>query len=411
MLERWAMHQIIVDKPYRFVPSRPSRIWGTLIRHWLPGHLRRTYGVVSGECMGVEHLRASLDAGHGILLAANHCRPCDPMVLGRYLAPAARTGFHTMASWHLFMQSRLQSFLLPRMGAFSVYREGLDRESLNHATQILTEAKRPLVVFPEGFITRSNDRLANLMDGVAFMARLGAKQAASINPHLKAVIHPVFIRYQFQGNVEAAVMPVLQNLEARISWRPQSHLSVRERVQKLGAALLSLKELEHLGHNRSGPIGERVASLMEHLLSTLEAKWINTTSRSNDPMERIKRLRTVLLPDLIDGVLTDKARNERWSHFADLYLVQQLHCYPDSYLAGSDSPERLLETVERFEEDLTDQARPHGPIHSIITVGEAIEVAPARPRGLPFDPVTGELRQRLEGLMAQSVAFSDTVHS
>ena len=35
-----------------------------------------------------------------------------------------------VASWHLFMQSRLQTFFLRRLGAFSIYREGMDRAAL-----------------------------------------------------------------------------------------------------------------------------------------------------------------------------------------------------------------------------------------------------------------------------------------
>jgi len=35
-----------------------------------------------------------------------------------------------MASWHLFKQSAAQTWLLRRAGAFSVYREGMDRDAL-----------------------------------------------------------------------------------------------------------------------------------------------------------------------------------------------------------------------------------------------------------------------------------------
>jgi hypothetical protein len=44
------------------------------------------------------------------MLAPNHCRPCDPMVLG-LLAEEARAHLYIMASWHLFMQNRFQAWL------------------------------------------------------------------------------------------------------------------------------------------------------------------------------------------------------------------------------------------------------------------------------------------------------------
>ncbi len=399
------MHPIIVDKAYRFIPSRHNRFWEFLTQLWLPGHLRKSYGLVSGECIGVEHLKASCEAGHGILLAPNHCRPCDPMVLARYLAPEVGRSFRAMASWHIFMQNRLQSFLLPRMGAFSVYREGLDRESIQHATQILAEGKNPLIVFPEGFITRSNDHLANLMDGVAFMARRGAKQALALDPTRKTVIHPIFIRYFFEGRLEAALSPVLADIETRLSWQPQTHLTLIERVEKLGQALLSLKEIEFYGAHREGPVAGRVDDLINHLIQPLERRWLKTPRLEKDTMERIKLLRTAMLPDLVEGSLSEAEKQERWRHFGQLYLAQQLHCYPDSYLANQQSPERLIETLERFDEDLTDSARFHAPMRAVICVGEAIEVHPERVRGEPADPLTQELRSRLEKMMQDSHRF------
>ncbi len=57
------------------------------------------------------------------------------------------------------------------MGAFSIYREGVDRQSIDLAVEILATGERPLVIFPEGAVFRTNDRLQPLLDGVAFLAR------------------------------------------------------------------------------------------------------------------------------------------------------------------------------------------------------------------------------------------------
>ena len=46
----------------------------------------------------------------------------------------------------------------------------------------LAEARRPLVVFPEGIVTRANDRLAALDEGAGFIARSAAKQRAKAGP-------------------------------------------------------------------------------------------------------------------------------------------------------------------------------------------------------------------------------------
>src|SRR6185369_9638249 len=178
------MHNIIIDKPYEFVPPRFSRVWPALLDHYLPRYLEKSYGLVKVECRGIEHLKASLAAGHGIIVAPNHSRPCDPMVMGA-LSRAAGCHFFIMASWHLFMQDRASRFLLNRAGAFSVYREGNDKSALGAAMDILVDAKRPLLIFPEGVISRTNECLNPLMEGTAFIARGAAKKRVKDKPSAK----------------------------------------------------------------------------------------------------------------------------------------------------------------------------------------------------------------------------------
>jgi hypothetical protein len=83
-------------------------------------------------------------------------------------------------------------------------------------------------------------------------------------------------------------------------------------------------------------------------------------------------------------------------------VAQQLHCYSGDYLVDAPTPERLLETVERYEEDLTELARPHPPIHAVISVGEAIEAASTRDRHAESDPIANELRRQLEQMLEES---------
>ena len=389
------MQNIVIDKPYTFIPPRLNRFWCWVARRLLPRTLRKDYGIAAVECLGAEKLRAALDAGHGVLLVGNHCRPCDPMVLDT-LAVAVHRTFSVIASWHVFMTSRIQRFLLPRIGGFSVYREGMDRESLKCAVRIIADGKSPLVIFAEGINTRCNDRLVNFMEGPAFMARAAAKQRKDG----KVVILPVFIRYFFEGDLPQTVLPVVREIEQRLSWQPQTQLSLRGRLGKIGTALLTLKEIEYLGAPQTGDLRGRLQGLVDRLLTPLEDQW--TAGRHDgDAMARVKRLRAAILPGIVAGQLTEAEREGRWRHLADLYLVQQLHCYPCDYL-DDPTPERLLETIERYEEDLTDVARPHFPIRAIICVGDPIEVGATRDRSGEGDPITAEIRRQMEAMLESS---------
>jgi 1-acyl-sn-glycerol-3-phosphate acyltransferase len=396
------VQNVVIAKPYRFVPPHRSRLWWHLFRPFLRGYLRRSAGIVEVHCRHVERLRASLAAGHGVMLTPNHCRPPDPFVLGALSHEVSRP-FYVIASWHLFMQNRLQTFLLPRLGVFSIYREGTDREALKTAMQVTAEGERPLVIFPEGVISRHNDRLNNLMEGTALIARGAAKQRAARHPAGKVVVHPVAIRYFFDGDVEAAVLPVLHEIERRLTWRTREGVPLLERIAKIGGALLALKEIEYMGAPQTGDLAERLQRLIDRLLVPLEDEWLKGR-REKEVVARVKLLRIALLPALIDGSLPEAEVQRRWRQLADIYLAQQLAFYPPGYLDANPTAERLLETVEKFEEDLTDRARIHAPIRAVVDVGEAIDVAPERTRGGDGDPLMSAIREQLETMLAASLA-------
>lgn len=391
------MQPVVFDEPYEFIPPYRGTFWARLFRLYLKRHLRREYGIAHSECRGLEKLRQSLDAGHGIVLAPNHCRPADPMAMG-LLSQALNFNLFSMASWHVFKASRMTAIVARRLGAFSVYREGMDRQALNCAIEILENATRPLVIFPEGVITRTNDRLGVLMEGTAFIARSAAKRREKQTPAGKVVIHPVALRYQFQGDLEATLAPVLADIESRLSWQPQQSLSLISRIRKVGTALLTLKEVEYLEEPQTGSLYKRLERLIDQILMPLEQEWLKGNS-TGDVIARVKALRSAILPDMVKSELPEEERQRRWRQLEQVYLAQSLSFYPRDYVLPSSPPERLLETVERFEEDLTDHVRVHGPMKLIMEVGDAIEVSPHRAKGEKTDPVMQELESSLKTML------------
>ena len=391
------MQDVVIDKPYRFSPPYHGTLWAQLLKLYLPRYLRRTFGITSVQCRDVELLTASLESGHGILLAPNHCRPSDPMVLGM-LARQAGACFFTMASWHVFMQSWLQTWLIRHGGAFSVYREGMDRAAVNAAIDILTHARRPLVVFPEGVLSRTNGRLNGLMDGVTLMARSAARKREKADTAGQVVVHPIAIRYLFDGDVDTALAHVLDEIETRLSWQIQSELPLIDRIYKLGQALLCLKEMEYFGQARTGPIDQRLGDLIDRLLTPLENKWLDGPG-DGSAIARVKKLRGAILPDMIEGDLGDAERDARWRQLADLYLAQQLSNYPPDYIRSKPTVERIVETVERFEEDLTDRVGIYGPTEVVIQVGQPIAVVAGHNRKAATDPVLSAIEAQLNTML------------
>src|SRR4029450_8220584 len=174
------MQKIIVEKPYSFIPPYRTTVWSSVIRalriHQF--YLWRSEGVTGYEVRNIERLRASIDARHSVLITPNHPRTADPLAVG-WLTVEGNTHVYSMASWHLFHQGWLKAWAIRAMGGFSVNREGVDRQAINMAADLLAEGQRPLIIFPEGATSRTADRLQALLAGVALIALGAPKKPAT----------------------------------------------------------------------------------------------------------------------------------------------------------------------------------------------------------------------------------------
>jgi len=377
------MQNIVILKPYRFVPPYRNRFWSRLlVRLLMRPYLRRFYGIKRFECIDGEKLRTSLDAGHGILIVSNHVRQCDPMACG-YLTRVVRHPMYCMASRHVFENAWIDRVLSRRCGAFSVYREGTDHASLQFAVQSLVEPDRPVVIFAEGSAGRMNDRVQPMLDGSALIARSAARRRAKQNPAGKVVIHPLAFKYFFRGNLRETVAPVLRSIERRLEWPNDDEGDLLARIRRVGSELLRRQEIKYLGKaqremSRGVCLHARIEPLIESMLSPLEKRYATGGGRST--YIRVQQVRTKLLPDLIAGNLTDAETTGRRTELETLYWAQEMACFPRDYLGDNPTTERILETVERLEENLTDRVTVHRPFDCVMKVGDSIEVPTQRER-------------------------------
>jgi hypothetical protein len=114
---------------------------------------------------------------------------------------------------------------------------------------------------------------------------------------------------------------------------------------------------------------------------------------------RVRNLRQKILPEMVAGRVDKAERARRWKQLADIYLAQQLSCYPPDYLAQNPSVDRVLEIIEKFEEDMFDKARRHGHLKVVLQIAPAIEVSPERVRGAPIDPLMVQIEQSLQSMI------------
>ncbi len=389
---------VVFDRPYQFVPPHRGNGWPSFIQSFriVDMYLRKKEGIVSHECRHSDRLRESLSRGDGILLAPNHCRYADPLVLG-WLARETRTHVYAMASWHLFNKGGFDGFAIRKMGGFSLYREGSDRQSLETAIEILCAAERPLILFPEGTTNRTNDVLKPLLEGVTFIARTAARRREK-HQGGQVVIHPVAIKYLCAGDIRPWADAQLDALEDRLSWGPTKHrsMSLVQRLWRLSEGLLALKEIEWTGTSKHGPLPERRDALIEELLTQCETRNDLACEPDATIRDRVCVIRSCAAISFFANPGDPAHRHKCEADVRAADLAQDLSSHPNCYLTpGEITDTRIVETIQRIQETIQGKANSDAPLHAVVEVDEAIQVPTAKaPRGVE-DPLLTVLRDRL----------------
>jgi hypothetical protein len=108
----------------------------------------------------------------------------------------------------------------------------------------------------------------------------------------------------------------------------------------------------------------------------------------------VKALRRHLIGIWTDQTVTSEARDSARQGLNDVQLALQLYSYPGDYVSANPTPERMAETIEKYEEDLEGVGKPKGRRTATVVFGKPIDLKPLagqRPR-----MVTTQITQQLE---------------
>ncbi len=365
------MRRLRNDLPYTFRPPslkgwfRPLALWFN--RSFL---LERKYRISEIQEQGFDRLDGKIVSGDSVLLAPNHADHADPHLMmeigGRHGYP-----FHFMAAREIFESGAGQAWALQSMGVFSVDRDGPDLAAIKTAIGLLSDGV-PLVIYPEGEIYHHHERLDPLHEGVASILM---KVAGRLAEGRSAWLVPVGMRFHHDPSVEGTFGARLDRLEDRIGWTPKPGMPVRERILRLGAGVMALKETEFLGEAGRGGLQERLTSLCERLLEDVEGRMGRDPKASNPP-ERVRALRYRLRRRLLDDKEPPGA-DERGQLLDDLdrvFTALQAHSYIGDYLLAEPTLDRHAETIMKLEEDLFGFPSYPVPRRASVVAGEPIDV-------------------------------------
>ena len=366
--------------PPKWWPTKLSPKLVRLARFWRQGDLREL-GINDIYVHHGERIRQSLESGAGVLILPNHSFHYDSHVM---IEAGLRHGWHThfMSAWQVFqLAGSVGRYMLQLHGAFSINREGTDTKAFRQAQKILMEDQHALVIFPEGDLYHSNDRVMPFREGAAGIALSAAKK--SDRP---IHVYPAVLKCFYTQDPTLELIEMMNKLEERIRWRPRPDLSLMERIYRFGEGLLASKEIEYIGHTQSGELPDRIKSLANFVLDQVRSTY-DLNKRGNDITDQIRSVRGSLIrlieqeqKRLNEGSQDIKAERKLQTlqrQLDDMFFVTQLSSYRGNYTVENPTIERIAETIDKFEEDIfaLQYPTPRGKRRAVVQFGEMIDLS------------------------------------
>jgi len=384
-----------LQKPPRWWSPKLSPFW---VRFWRPfrrARQRSEQRLEEIDVRGLERLEETVAKYRGVMITPNHPGSADAYVM-YHVADRLDRPFFFMAAWQLFGSSSwLVQQILRHHGVFSVDREGVDLRAFKQAVTILASGEYPLVVFPEGEVYHTNDRVTPFREGPATIALSAARRAKR-----PVAVVPAAIKYHYLEDPTPRLLEIMDELEQQIFWRPRRNVPLAQRIYCFAEGPLALKELEYLGKTCAGPLPTRVTALREHILERLENRYGTPSGRTTVP-ERIKAVRQRMIKRFENLEEGDPARRSIEDDLDDVFFAVQLFTYPGDYVAESPSIERVAETLDKFAEDVLAKSRASvcAARKVTVSVGELAVAEPERDKKEAAPALTRLIEERVQGLL------------
>jgi len=338
------------DEPYRDFPPCDSRLWRAVLHRYNRARfLPRNKRIASLTVHGDDTLRQSRRPGDRLVIVPNHPTHGDAAIM---LEAMQRVGLTTqmMAAYDVFLRSRADAFVMQRLGAFSVDREGSDARAMKTALDVLDKGLHALTIFPEGNVYLENDRVTPFNDGAAFIA-LRAAHKLKEQGH-RVLVVPVSIKATHISDVRPLVRDRLAELSKAVGIELAGGSTPVQAMRSIGVALLHRNlALRGLDAPETDALPQMIAHAAGAVLDKLEAKLGSSAKPGTSVMDRIRKARQLIHEVRTDPQrVADHAAAATWADEAMLAL--RLASYSGQYVASRPTLDRVEETSEKLAEDL-----------------------------------------------------------
>lgn len=358
-------------------------------------------------------LKQLAKSGDGVILTPNHSSDFDLLTI---MEMARKSGirFNAMGAVEIFepeimgVKWKIAGKLLQRLGVFSVDRSNRDKsKTLEQAEKVVAAGKQPLLMFPEGYVTHTNELVEPLKSGAARIA-LAALDREGFDPEKRTVkIVPVSLyfhhRNDIRGKLEARLDAVEETLSGKLGVKIGTDKDdpLYQRINEIFDFMVKERENRYkLLYATQLPADvdtddayRRLAALREMIIANLENKYYGETVTEGTHEIRSKRLKGHVwresreLIRRLNALRKEQSQltggekikwrqrlspgkiRERYDHLKQaiketreelqpyrrdletLADMESLTMYPPGYLVDNDQ-KRVLETLSKLERDV-----------------------------------------------------------
>ncbi|MBI1374778.1 MAG: hypothetical protein GC159_18820 [Phycisphaera sp.] len=388
-------------KPNTFYPPKTSPTLIRLLRLGIRRSIRRKLDVTEIEISDADLDTLRRLKGQRVMLTPSHSGGFEPHIV-MYLSKLLDDIYNFIAAIELFEQAPINSWLMPRLGVYSVIRGAIDRPSLSMTRKLLTDAERWLVVFPEGQTIWQNSTLVPFQQGVfqlAFKAYEDARKADNA-AHLYCV--PMAIKYVYLRDMHDDIDASLATLEHALAIDARAAdddhatpLSRYARLRRIAEAVVIANEKSHgVTPAEGASMNDRIQGLKEFAIARLEQQLDITPPARATLLDRIRTLFNA-----VDRVVADDPAQSPYEHalaeerqqvartfYDDLWRVLQFVAIYDGYVGESMTVERFMDVLCLLEKEVLKRRHVWGPRKALVRVGEPVDL---RDR---FDAYTNDKR-------------------
>lgn len=330
----------------------------------------------SASCVdAVRNLR-----GKSTVLLLNHSDRFDPLCAFA-LSKFCDEDFYYLSSREQFDGSLgIRGWCMQQVGTYSVIR-GVpeDFASKELTISLITEAKRKLIMFPEGDVTGRDDAILPLKeDGIRNMLTAQQRLMDSGSPR-EVFLLPISIYYQASSDVIPALNKSLDKFETHLSL-PMMRDSFEPRIRRVVEAMIA-RLASHYGVVLSGSsIDEKLLELCKHVSMSIANLYGIAPEDTSDPMVVLHtvrgRLWRLMHEERGDGTkYGDRLRAERRTSgqgcIKDLDRMEQMLILAHTLQQYEFSVEEAWRAIDRLELEITGTASRKG--HRVAR----LEAAPA----------------------------------